>query len=117
MKDEADALRLYWQVQALRGQVEELERERNRTGNTLWLMRQVLTRALRWMGHDDDLTELDDAALLRRFENTLRQDYRFSPCPNAPRLRCRPMAMQFTRDGDLVRCEDCGWDVSAVHEP
>ncbi len=109
--DDADALRLYWQVQALRGQVEELERERNRTANTLWLMRQVMLRALEWLGAAEDAFKLDDAALLRRFENTLRNDYRFSPCPNAPRLKCRPLAMQFTRDGERVYCEDCGWDV------
>lgn len=109
-----DFIKLYWQVVALRGQLDELERERNQLGNVLWMMRLVIIKALLWLEAETeaaDLHALNDGELLLAFERAVRSDWRFSPCPNAERLHCRPVAMQTTRDGDLVHCSDCGWDI------
>ena len=108
---DSDYIKLYWQVEALKGQIFELERERNRTGNVLWRMRFLLRVVLEGMGVEAPYGRLSDAELLRLFEKHLKEDWRFSRCPNAEELHCRPLAMHVTGDGDLVQCDDCGWDV------
>lgn len=108
---ETDYIKLFWQVEALRGQVQELERERERVGNLLWAIRLVLIHALQGLGAEGNLEALPDDELLKRFDYFVQEHWVFSRCPNAGELRCRPKAMQTTRDGDLVYCEDCGWDV------
>ena len=113
---DADIIKLYWQIEALKGQVYELDRERNRTHNLIYVMRHVLIRALQGIGVQEDFGKLTDGHLLALFDRAMKQDYRFSRCPNAPQLRCRPVAMQMTRDGDPVYCEDCGWSVSGLED-
>lgn len=103
--------RLYWQVEALRGQVRELERAIEKNGNMLWAFRVILIHALISLGVKDNFNALSDAELLYAFTRVLSDDWRFSRCPNAPALHCRPAALQLTRDGDLVACLDCGWDI------
>ena len=109
---EMDSIKLYWQVQALRGQIRELERERERTGNLLWLMRRLIITLLMSVGvPQDELRKKNDADLLARFSHEINHNWRFSLCPDAIEYHCRPSAMQLSRDGDLIHCGDCGWDV------
>ena len=108
---DADPIKLYWQVEALKGQIVELERERDRTGNVLWRVRFLLRVALEALQVDAHYGKLTDAEMLRLFERQLKENWRFSRCPNAEKLHCRPLAMQMTTDGDIVHCEDCGWDI------
>jgi len=108
---ETDYIKLHWQVQALKGQLVELERERDRTGNLLWLMRRLILEALHNLGVADDLGKCSDTELLARFQEEVQTNWRFSRCPDAIEYHCRPLALQTTRDGDPVFCADCGWDV------
>jgi hypothetical protein len=108
---DSDHHKLFWQVEALKGQIHELERERDRAGNILWRMRFLLRVALEGMGVEAQYGRLSDAEILRLFEKQLKDDWRFSRCPNADKLHCRPVAMHITSDGDIVQCDDCGWDI------
>lgn len=103
--------RLFWQVEALKGQVIELERSGEKTGNQLWAFRVLILSALEGLGYKGNFTGLTDTDLLYTFHQVLENDWRFSRCPNASKMHCRPLALQTTRDGDLVGCLDCGWDV------
>jgi|GEM_PF-4718747 len=108
---ETDIIKLHWQLEALKGQINELEREREKTGNLLSVMRFMLIRALRGMGVEATYGKLTNVDLIRLFERHTRDDWRFSQCPNAPKLHCRPRALQVTRDHEIVGCDDCGWTV------
>ncbi len=103
--------RLFWQVEALRGQVTELERASERTGNVLWAFRVAIIHALVSLGYKENYNQMNDADLLHAFHYVVQTDWRFSRCPNAPQKHCRPLALQMTRDGELVGCLDCGWDI------
>jgi hypothetical protein len=98
-------------IDALRRQVAELERERNRNHNLLFVTRFVLTRALEGIGVQGKLGSMTDGELIALLNRHLQLDWRFSRCPNASQFKCRPSALQTTRDGDLVACEDCGWSI------
>lgn len=104
--------KLYWQIEALKGQVTELERERDRTANLVWFLKTLLVRALRGLGIPGDFNAMSLNELTALFEQITLNDYRFSRCPQAAEYHCRPLAMQVTRDGELVYCEDCGWHVA-----
>ena len=108
---DTDYIKLHWRIEALKGQVRELERERNRNENFLWAIRFVLITTLSNMDVTADFDKLSDNDLLTLFEHVILNDSRFSQCPNAAELNCRPVAMQKTSDGDLVSCADCGWDL------
>ena len=108
---DTDYIKLHWRIEALKGQVRELERERNRNQNFLWAVRFVLMTTLSNLGIDADFDKLSDNDLLALFEHTTLTDPRFSQCPNAAELHCRPLAMRKTSDGDLVSCADCGWSL------
>ncbi|NJL95494.1 MAG: hypothetical protein HC915_18095 [Anaerolineae bacterium] len=103
-------------IAVLQGQIAELERERNRTDNLLMVMRFLLIRALRGLGTPGRLNALSDSHLLVLFDKVTRNDARFSRCPNATRLKCRPAAQQLSRDGHLVGCADCGWSLLEMSE-
>lgn len=108
---DTDFIKLHWQIEALRGQVVELERDRERTGNLLAAVRFVLVRALRGMDVDADFGKMNDAEVLRLFERVTRDDWRFSRCPRAAEYKCRPSALHVTTDHEIIGCEDCGWDI------
>lgn len=103
--------RLFWQVEALRGQVREMERAHEKTGNLLFAFRISLIHSLISLGVEDNFNSLSDAELLYAFNRVILNDWRFSRCPNAQEFHCRPLALQITRDGDIVACMDCGWDI------
>lgn len=110
---ETDYIKLNWKIEALRGQLAELERERNATGNKLHIVRILLLEAMTGLDvqTNKDMARMTDAELYMLFAKTIKSDWRFSRCPNAQEYRCRPSAMQITRDGDIVHCDDCGWDI------
>lgn len=108
---ETDFIKLHWQIEALKGQLEEMERERNRSLNLVHVLRHFLIHALVGLGVQGDFGKMGDAELATVFARVVKTDWRFSRCPNAALYHCRPSALKTLKTGELILCEDCGWDI------
>jgi hypothetical protein len=110
-EEEPDFIKMYWQIEALKGQVEEMERDNNRSMNLIHVLRFFLVQALIGLGVQGEFGKMSDAEVGVIFAQTVKTDWRFSRCPNAIRYHCRPSSLQTLKTGELIHCEDCGWDI------
>lgn len=108
---DTDFIKLHWQIEALKGQMAEMERDHNRAQNLLSVLRFFITQALIGLGQQAQFGKMSDAELALMFANAVKSDWRFSRCPNAEQYHCRPSALKTLKTGELIACEDCGWDI------